>query len=118
MNNILIKTLNILIKNVEKYMVTVYHYEYIDKQNYDIDYYLNDIKYKIVISSNGFWLSLSNNCKELGHQISSKYTDDITKAEIMLLAEKLKSSCKDYVSTKFRSFIDNENNINNNGIDD
>lgn len=116
MNNILIKTLNILVKNVEKYNVKISKYF---GENYEIDYSINSEFYIISISQEHFYFEYHlSKIGSIGKEIMSKFKDDVTKAEVMLLVEKLKSACEDYTSTKFRSFVENENIMNNNGIDD
>lgn len=114
MNNILIKTLNILMKNIDKYNVNVYKF---CSDGYDIHYLDNSLRYNIEIKGNNFTISINTLILSIGHIITSEFTNDVTKAEIFLLVEKLKSVCEDYTSTKFRLFVDNDK-FNNNGIDD
>lgn len=113
MNGILIKTLNILSKNIEKYNVVVYNYV---NDLYELHYVYDSLSYDITIGDR-ICFRVSSNNYSIGKSIESEFKDDVTKAEIIFLIEKLKSACEDYTSTKFRLFVNNEN-TDNNGIDD
>ncbi len=114
MENTLIKTLNILINNIEKYQVCVCNTW---SNELEISYSADDLRYLIIINDKAFHIKTNkfNDKIMMGSIVESSFTDSVIKSEVNLLVEKLKVECENYTINKFKSFANNENN---NGIDD
>lgn len=119
----IIRTLKILIDDPLKHNASVFKYKgdsffnYEEFVLYSVTYFHNNIKYIMTISDDRIRISTERFGENILVPTEIKYPDDIAKAEIMLLVNKLIMFCEQVSKDALNNFVIH-NNIESNGIDD
>lgn len=109
----IIKILNKLKNNIEKYSVVCNYYK--DKASYtsiwipfstlsEIEYTKNNVRYHIYLDKDEVIFR-----DQYGIKLVSTYTDEISKLELLKLAAVIYQNCKDCLLTEMQNFADEVN---------